>query len=121
MTRDFVEGIFGCYDEGWHQMLLEDQRRSGIRLGWAMWALYTYDTAATLDRLNRPVLAVFGERDPYRDVTLPVLRRHLRCLDEVVIAQGSHLLPVDRGPELAAHIGTWLSAHVPTSVTKEMA
>jgi 3-oxoadipate enol-lactonase len=121
MTRDFVEAIFGCYDEGWHRMLREDQRRSGIRLGWAMWALYAYDTAAALDRLNRPVLAVFGERDPYRDVTLPVLRRHLRSLDEAIIPDGSHLLPVDRGPELAAHIRNWLSAPVPTSVTKEMA
>jgi pimeloyl-ACP methyl ester carboxylesterase len=70
---------------------------------------------------------VFGERDPYRDVTLPVLRRHLRALDEVIIPEGSHLLPVDRGPELAAHIRSWLTstsdgtADVPTSVTKEMA
>ncbi|HEY1968669.1 MAG TPA: alpha/beta fold hydrolase [Pseudonocardia sp.] len=128
MTRDFVEAIFGRYDPAWHQMLGEDQQRSGARLGWAMWALYAYDTAAALERLRMPVLAVFGERDPYRNVSLPVLRRHLRALDEVIVPDGSHLLPVDRGPELTTHIRDWLtapgsggSARCPTTVTKEMA
>jgi pimeloyl-ACP methyl ester carboxylesterase len=120
MTAEFVEAIFGRYDEGWHRMLREDQQCSGIRLGWAMWALYAYDTAAALSRLSLPVLAVFGERDPYREVSLPVLRRMVRRLDEVVIPDGSHLLPVDRGPELAAHIRNWLSSAV-HGRTKEMA
>lgn len=115
MTCEFVEAIFGSYDADRHRMLREDQQRSGARLGWAMWALYAYDTAAALERINQPVLAVFGGNDPYRDVSLPVLRRHLRRLDEVTVPDGSHLLPVDRGGELAAHIQTWItttSAHI---------
>jgi pimeloyl-ACP methyl ester carboxylesterase len=121
MARDFVEAIFGRYDEAWYRMLREDQRRSGIRLGWAMWALYAYDTAAALGRITHPVLAVFGENDPYREVSLPVLRRHLgERLDEVIVPAGSHLLPVDRGPELAGHIRNWLSSAV-HGVTREMA
>ena len=108
MTREFVEAIFGSYDAGHHRMLREDQRASGVRLGWAMWALYSYDTVAALRTLTQPVLAVFGENDPYRAQTLPLLHRHVRHLDEVIVAGGGHLLPVDRGPELADHITTWL-------------
>jgi pimeloyl-ACP methyl ester carboxylesterase len=110
MTAEFVEAIFGSYDADRHRMLREDQQRSGVRLGWAMWALYGYDTVAALRRLAQPVLAVFGENDPYRAQTLPLLRRHVARLDEVMVAGGGHLLPVDRGPELADHIETWLSA-----------
>jgi pimeloyl-ACP methyl ester carboxylesterase len=110
MTAEFVEAIFGSYDADRHRMLREDQQRSGVRLGWAMWALYSYDTVAALRRLAQPVLAVFGGNDPYRAQTLPLLRRHVARLDEVMVAGGGHLLPVDRGPELADHIETWLSA-----------
>lgn len=129
MTAEFVETIFGRYDRAWHRMLREDQERSSARLGWAMWALYAYDTPSALGRLRQPVLAVFGERDPYRDVSLPVLRRHLGRLDEVIVAGGSHLLPIDRGRELARHVQDWLTvgpahlgcAHPPITVTKERA
>lgn len=110
MSAEFVEAIFGSYDADRHRMLSEDQQASGVRLGWAMWALYSYDTVAALRRLGMPVLAVFGENDPYLDQTLPLLRRHVEHLDEVVVAGGGHLLPVDRGPELADHIDTWLSS-----------
>lgn len=110
MTAEFVEAVFGSYDADWHRMLREDQQASGVRLGWAMWALYSYDTIAALRRLRMPVLAVFGENDPYRAQTLPALRRHVEHLDEVMVAGGGHLLPVDRGPELAQHIDTWLSS-----------
>jgi 3-oxoadipate enol-lactonase len=121
MTGEFVEAIFGRYDADSHRMLREDQERSGPRLGWAMWALYAYDTPTALGRLRQPVLAVFGERDPYREVSLPVLRQSLRRLDEVVIPGGSHLLPVDCGPELAAHIHDWLTATSAHIRPKEMA
>jgi pimeloyl-ACP methyl ester carboxylesterase len=110
MAREFVEAIFGSYDADRHRMLREDQQSSGVRLGWAIWALYSYDTIEALHRVAQPVLAVFGENDPYRDQTLPLLRRHLEHLDEVTVAGGGHLLPVDRGPELAQHIETWLRA-----------
>jgi pimeloyl-ACP methyl ester carboxylesterase len=110
MTAEFVEAIFGGYDAGRHALLREDQRRSGVRLGWAMWALYSYDTVATLARVDQPVLAVFGENDPYRAQTLPLLRRHVRHLDEVIVPGGGHLLPVDRGEELAGHVSTWLGS-----------
>jgi pimeloyl-ACP methyl ester carboxylesterase len=110
MTREFAEAIFGEYDADRHAMLREDQQQSGVRLGWAMWALYSYDTVTALRTLRQPVLAVFGENDPYRSQTLPLLRRHVERLDEVVVAGGGHLLPVDRGPELAAHIERWLAA-----------
>jgi pimeloyl-ACP methyl ester carboxylesterase len=115
MTEDFVVAIFGEYDADRHRMLREDQERSGSRLGWAMWALYSYDSAAALRRLGQPVLAVFGERDPYREVSLPSLRRYVARLDEVIVPGGSHLLPVDQGPRLAAHIETWLGA-TPTTI-----
>lgn len=108
MTAEFVEAIFGSYDADRHRMLREDQLASGVRLGWAMWALYSYDTVATLRRLRQPVLAVFGDNDPYRARTLPLMRSHVGHLDEVVVAGGGHLLPVDRGPELADHIESWL-------------
>lgn len=120
MSREFVEAIFGSYDSDRHRMLREDQQASGVRLGWAMWALYSYDTVAALRGLDQPVLAVFGENDPYRDQTLPLLRRHVARLDEVVVAGGGHLLPVDRGPELADHIQTWLE-RVTDERTKETA
>jgi pimeloyl-ACP methyl ester carboxylesterase len=110
MTADFVEAIFGSYDAERHRMLREDQRASGVRLGWAMWALYSYDTVAALRKLGQPVLAVFGENDPYRAQTLPLLRRHVERLDEVALAGGGHLLPIHRGPELARHIDSWLCA-----------
>ena len=119
MTGEFVEAIFGSYDADRHRMLREDQQRSGVRLGWAMWALYSYDTIAALRRLLMPVLAVFGENDPYREQTLPLLRRHVARLDEVMVAGGGHLLPVDRGPELADHIDTWLSTISANERTKE--
>ena len=119
--------IFGEYDTDRHRILRQDQESSGARLGWAMWALYGYDTTAALARLRQPVLAVFGERDPYREVSLPPLRRHLRHparLDEVIVPGGSHLLPVDQGPRLAAHLESWLGATptptpTPTRTTNE--
>jgi pimeloyl-ACP methyl ester carboxylesterase len=111
MTDDFVVGIFGSYDAARHQLLKEDQGRSGPRLAWAMWALYAYDIFAALQQVSQPVLAVFGENDPYRHQTLPIMRRAVGRLQEAVLNGGGHLLPLDRGPELAAEIDAWLRTY----------
>ncbi len=119
MTEDFVVNIFGAYDAAHHLMLKEDQAAAGPRLASAMWAIYAYDTLIALGRLSQPVLAVFGENDPYRTQTLPLLRQTVARLDEVVIPGGGHLLPVDRATELAACILAWLRDERGARITKD--
>jgi pimeloyl-ACP methyl ester carboxylesterase len=56
-----------------------------------------------------PVLSVFGSRDPYRELSTPVIRKYAARLDELVVPDGSHLLPVDKPAELAAAIDGWVT------------
>jgi pimeloyl-ACP methyl ester carboxylesterase len=107
VTAQFVEAVFGEYDADRHRMMAEDIAAAGAAMGWAMWALYSYDTASELTLVKQPVLAVFGERDPLRETSLPVLRERLPGLREAVVPQGSHLLPMDKPHELAAIISLW--------------
>jgi 3-oxoadipate enol-lactonase len=109
MRREFVEGVFGGYDADRHQMMADDLASAGAALGWAMWALYSYDTATALTRIARPVLAVFGEHDRLLETSLPVIRERVPGLREAVIPDGSHLVPVDRPAELAAVLTAWLT------------
>jgi pimeloyl-ACP methyl ester carboxylesterase len=104
---EIVEQLFGAPDEQRYRMLLEDHRASADALETCLWALYAYDVAAGLAGLRVPVLSVFGGRDPYREPSIPVIRKYAGRLDEVVVPDGSHLLPVDRPAELAAAIHDW--------------
>jgi pimeloyl-ACP methyl ester carboxylesterase len=112
VTAQFVETVFGEYDAHRHRMMAEDIADAGVGLGWAMWALYSYDAAAELELIKQPVLAVFGERDPLRDTSLPVLRERLPGLHEAVVSRGSHLLPMDKPHELAAVISHWIETRL---------
>jgi pimeloyl-ACP methyl ester carboxylesterase len=106
---ELVEQLFGAPDQQRYLMLLEDHRASADALETCLWALYAYDVAHGLAGLRMPLLSVFGSRDPYRELSTPVIRKYAARLDELVVPDGSHLLPVDKPAELAAAIDGWVT------------
>lgn len=107
---EIVEQLFGAPDEHRYRQILEDHRASAEALETCLWALYAYDVAHGLAGLRVPVLSVFGSRDPYREASAPVIRKYAALLDEVVVPDGSHVLPVDKPVELASAVDGWVDA-----------
>jgi pimeloyl-ACP methyl ester carboxylesterase len=109
LGEEFTVSVFGSYDAERHRLMIEDQRAAADSIESAIWALYSYDIAAALGAVSQPVLAVYGGNDPYRAISLPVIRAHARQLTEYTVDGGSHLLPVDEPAALADRIRSWVS------------
>lgn len=107
VSDEMVETLFGAYDDTYAQILRRGFGSTGTWLRNTMWAIYAYDCVPSLPKIDCPVLVTYGERDWLKD-TAPTIQQALPDHARQDVADGSHLVPVDKPDELARALAGFL-------------